>query len=91
MASAFLCLCCLALAGAVLHLAWRLALAALIWAPSAASGIIAGWHVALWFENAGLGVAAAIGAAALTRTFVNAVMAWLTPRRVLLVAWTEYR
>jgi hypothetical protein len=77
------------LAGALLHLAWRLALAALIWAPSAAGGIIAGWHVALWSEHAGLGVAVAIGVAALIRSFVKAVLAWFAPRRVLVVAWTE--
>ena len=76
------------LAGAVLHLASRLALAALIWAPSAAGGIT-GWHVALWSGHAGLGVAAAMGVAALTRSFVTRLLFWLSPRRVLFVAWTE--
>ncbi len=64
MASALVSLCLLTLVGALLHLAWRLALAALIWAPSAAGGILVGWHVALWAEQSGLGVAAAISVAA---------------------------
>jgi hypothetical protein len=74
-----------------LHLAWRLALAALIWAPSAFGGIIAGWHVALWWDHEGLGAAAAVGVAALIRALVNSLLIWLSPRRTLLIAWTELR
>jgi hypothetical protein len=78
------------LAGALLHLAWRLALAALVWTPSAYVGIVTGWHVGLWTEHAGLGVVAAVGVAALIRAIVDHLLFWLSPRRALLIAWTEF-
>jgi len=67
----------LALAGALLHLAWHLALATLIWAPSAAGGIGVGWSVAIWTGNAALGIGVAILAAAMIRAFVARALAWL--------------
>jgi len=60
-------LCGLVLAGALLHLAWWLVIAALLWAPSGASAIVVGWYVAQWSESTALGVAAAIATAALVR------------------------
>lgn len=67
----------LALAGALLHLAWHLALATLIWAPSAAGGIGVGWSVAMWTGNAALGIGVAIIAATLIRAGVVRALAWL--------------
>lgn len=63
MASALGFVVLLALAGAVLHLAWHLVLAILIWALSAAGGISIGWYVASWTSNATLGIGVAILAA----------------------------
>lgn len=67
----------LALAGALLHLAWYLVLAVLIWAPSAAGALAAGWHVAIWTDNAFLGIAVAILAATMIRACVARALAWL--------------
>ncbi len=67
----------LALAGALLHLAWHLVLATLIWAPSAAGGLGSGWYVATWTGNAALGIGVAILAATLIRAFVSRALAWL--------------
>ncbi len=67
----------LALAGALLHLAWYLVLAVLIWAPSAAGALVVGWYVAIWTDNAFLGIAVAILAATMIRAFVARALAWL--------------
>lgn len=83
-------LCILALAGALLHLAWWLVLAALVWAPSGASAIVVGWYVAHWSESAALGVAAAITTAALVRFALLKLWAHLfAPRSVAFLAWEE--
>lgn len=67
----------LALAGALLHLAWYLVLAVLIWAPSAAGALVVGWYVAIWTDNAFLGIAVAILAATMIRGCVARALAWL--------------
>lgn len=77
MASALGLIVLLGLAGALLHLAWHLALATLIWAPSAAGAIGIGWSVATWTDSATLGIGVAILAATLIRAFVARVLAWL--------------
>lgn len=77
MASALGVVVLLALAGAVLHLAWHLVLAILIGAPSAAGGISIGWYVASWTSNTTLGIGVAILAATLIRAFVARALAWL--------------
>jgi hypothetical protein len=83
-------LCVLALAGALLHLAWWLVIAALIWAPSGASAIVVGRYVAQWSESAALGVAAAIATAALVRFALLRLWARGFARRcVAFIAWGE--
>lgn len=77
MASALGFIALLAFAGALLHLAWHLVLATLIWAPSAAGGIGVGWYVATWSGDATLGIGVAILAATLIRAFVARTLAWL--------------
>ena len=80
MASALGVIALLALAGAVLHIAWHLVLAILIWVPSAAGGISIGWYVAIWASNTTLGMGVAILAATLIRAIVARVLAWLWAR-----------
>lgn len=81
-------LCVLALAGALLHLAWWLVIAALIWAPSGAGAILVGWYVAQCSESAALGAAAAIATAALVRFALLSLWAHLfAPRPVATIAW----
>lgn len=63
-----------------MDLAWHLALATLIWAPSAAGGIGIGWYVAIWTDNATLGIGIAILTATLIRAFVARALAWLWAR-----------
>lgn len=83
-------LCVLALAGALLHLAWWLVIAALLWAPSGASAIVVGGYVAQWSESTALGVAAAIATAALVRFALLRLWAHLfAPRSVAFIAWGE--
>lgn len=83
-------LCVLALAGALLHLAWWLVLAALIWAPSGASAIVVGWYVAQWSESTAQGVGAAIATAALVRFALLRLWAHLfAPRSVAFISWGE--
>jgi len=53
--------------GALLHLAWLLALALLVWAPSGYTGIVCGWYAARLLESTFAGVAVAVAVAALTR------------------------
>lgn len=77
MASALGFILILALAGALLHLAWHLVLATLVWAPSAAGAIGVGWSVATWTGNAALGIGVAILAATMIRAFVARALAWL--------------
>lgn len=67
----------LVLAGALLHLAWHLVLATLIWVPSAAGGIGVGWYVAIWTGSAIIGIGVAILAATILRAFVARASAWL--------------
>lgn len=82
--------CVLALAGALLHLAWWFVIAALIWAPSGASAIVVGWHVAQWSENTALGVGAAIATAALARFVLLRLWArLLASRSVAFISWGE--
>jgi hypothetical protein len=80
MASALGFIVVLALVGALLHLAWHLVFAALIWAPSAAGAIGVGWYVATWSGDATLGIGAAIVAASMIRAFVARALAWLWSR-----------
>lgn len=76
--------------GALLHVAWGLLRAALIWAPSGYAGIVAGSYAAESSENAALAVAAALGVSTLVRfAIVTAWMSCLAPRRIVLAAWTE--
>jgi len=83
-------LCVLVLAGALLHLAWWLAVAALLWAPSGASAIFVGWYVAQWSESTALGVGAAIATAALVRVALLRLWAHLfAPRSVAFIGWGE--
>lgn len=83
-------LCVLALAGALLHLAWWLVIAALIWAPSGASAIVVGWYVAQWSESTALGVAAAITTAALVRFALLRLWAHLFTRcSIAFLAWEK--
>jgi hypothetical protein len=83
-------LCVLVLVGALLHLAWWLAIAALLWAPSGACAIVVGWHVTQGSESIALGGAAAIITAALVRFALLRLWALLfAPRFVTLVAWRE--
>jgi len=90
MATALASLCVLVLAGALLHLAWRIALAALLWAPSGAAGLVAGWYVAQGFDTIALGVAAAISAAALVRLALFRLWVWvLAPRGIALLVWED--
>lgn len=77
MASALGFILILALAGALLHLAWHLVLATLVWAPSAAGAIGAGWSVATWTGNAALGIGVAIFAATIIRAGILRALAWL--------------
>lgn len=77
MASALGFILILALAGALLHLAWHLVLATVIWALSAAAAIGVGWSVATWTGNAALGIGVAILAATMIRAFVARPLAWL--------------
>lgn len=76
--------------GALLHLAWAIFRAALIWAPSGYAGIVAGWHVAEGSENTALAVAAALGAATLVRFAILTVwMSCVGPRRIVWAAWAK--
>ncbi len=77
MASALSLIILLALAGALLHLAWHLVLATLVWTPSAAGAIGLGWSVATWTGNAALGIGVAIIAATIIRAGVVRALAWL--------------
>jgi hypothetical protein len=83
-------LCVLALAGALLHLAWWLVIATLIWVPSGASAIVVGWYVTQCSESTALGVGVAIATAALVRFTVLRLWARLfVPRSVAFIAWGE--
>lgn len=77
MASALGLMVLLGLAGALLHLAWHLMLATLIWGPSAAGALGAGWYITSWTADAGLGVATAILAASVIRALIARGLAWL--------------
>ena len=77
MASALGFIVALALVGALLHLAWHLVLATLIWAPSAAGAIGVGWCVATWSGDATLGITMSIVAASMIRAFITRALAWL--------------
>lgn len=77
MASALGIIAVLALVGALLHLAWHLVLASLIWAPSAAGALGVGWYVATWSDNTALGIGVAILAASMIRAVVARALAWL--------------
>jgi len=83
-------LCVLALAGALLHLAWWLMLWVLLWALSGGSAVVVGWYVAEGLESTLLGVAAGVIAAALARIALLRLWARLvTPRSVTLIAWRQ--
>ena len=89
-ASLLLSVCILMCLGALLHLAWGILRAALIWAPSGYAGIVAGWYVAECSENTALAVAAALGVSTLARfAIITAWMSCFAPRRIVLAAWTE--
>lgn len=88
--SIILCVCVFMCFGALLHLAWGLLRAALIWALSGYAGIVAGWLVADFFEDTVMAVAAALSASALVRfAIVTAWMRCLAPRRLVFAAWAE--
>ncbi len=67
----------LAIVGALLHAAWHIMLAGLIWTPSAVSGISVGWAIATSTDDVGVGIGAAIVAAALVRVLVAHTLAWV--------------
>lgn len=77
MAATLQLLLLLVCAGALLHLAWRLLLMTILWAPSAAAGAIAGWHIAQWTEHTALSIFAAITIAAVARMLVHSLLAAL--------------
>lgn len=88
--SFLLSVCILMCVGALLHLAWGIFRAALVWAPSGYAGIVAGWYVAQCSENAAMAVAAALGASTLVRfAIATAWMSCFAPRRIVLAAWAE--
>lgn len=62
-----LSVCILMCLGALLHLAWSLLRAAMIWVPSGYAGIVVGWYVAECTDNMALAVAAALGISSLVR------------------------
>lgn len=88
--SFLLSVCILMCLGALLHLAWGLLCAALIWAPSGYAGIVTGWYVAESIENVALAVAAALGVSTLVRfAIVAAWMSCFAPRHMVLATWTK--
>lgn len=89
-ASFLLSTCILMCLGALLHLAWGILRAALIWVPSGYAGIVAGWYVAECTENTAMVVAAALGVSTLVRSaIVTAWMRWFAPRRIVVAAWAD--
>lgn len=88
--SVLLSVCVLMCVGALLHLAWGVIRAALVWAPSGYAGIVAGWYAAECSENTSMAIAAAIGASTLVRfAIVTAWMGCFAPGRFVLAAWAE--
>ena len=78
--------------GALLHLAWSLLRAAMIWVPSGYAGIVVGLYVAECTNNMALAVAAALGVSSLVRfAIVTAWTSCFAPRRIVLAAWAEDR
>lgn len=89
-ASFLLSVCILMCVGALLHLAWGILRAALVWAPSGYAGIVAGRYVAECSDSTVLAVAAALGVSTLVRfAIVTAWMSCFAPRRIVLAAWAE--
>jgi hypothetical protein len=85
-----LSVCILMCVGALLHIAWGILRAALVWAPSGYAGIVTGWYVAEWSDSATLAVAAALAVSTLVRfAIVTARICCFAPRRIVLAAWTE--
>lgn len=85
-----LSVCILMCVGALLHLAWGILRAALVWAPSGYAGIVTGWYVAQCSGSATLAVAAALVVSTLMRFAI--ATAWIScfaPRRIVLAAWAE--
>lgn len=88
--SFLLSVCILMCVGALLHLAWGILRAALVWAPSGYAGIVTGWYVAECSESTALAVAAALGVSTLVRfAIVTAWMSCFAPRRIVLAASAE--
>jgi hypothetical protein len=75
--------------GALLHLAWLLALALLVWAPSGYAGIVCGWYAARLLESTSAGVAVAVAVAALTRFAILRLAAPVFPTRLIAVVARE--
>lgn len=75
--------------GALLHLAWLLALALLVWVSSGYAGIVCGWYAAQLLESTSAGVAVAVAVAALTRFAILRLAACLFPARFIAIVASE--
>lgn len=75
--------------GALLHLAWLLALALLVWVPPGYAGIVCGWYAAQLLESTSAGVAVAVAVAALTRFAILRLACLFPPRFIAIVASEE--
>lgn len=88
--SFLLSVCILMSVGALLHVAWGILRAALVWAPSGYAGIVTGWYVAECGESAALAIGAALGVSTLVRLAIVATwMSCFAPRRIVLASWAE--
>ena len=88
-ASFLLSVCILMCVGALLHLAWGILRAALVWAPSCYAGIVCGWCTAQLLESTYAGVAVAAAVAALTRFAIVRLAACLFPPRLIAIFASE--
>ncbi|MBL8559451.1 MAG: hypothetical protein JNM47_12060 [Hyphomonadaceae bacterium] len=75
--------------GALLHVAWLLALALMVWVPSGYVGILCGWYAAQLLESTSAGVAVAVAVAALTRFAILRFAACLFPLRLIAIVASE--
>jgi hypothetical protein len=71
--------------GALLHLAWLLALTLLVWVPSGYAGIVCGWYAALLSESTFAGVVVAVTVAALIRFAIFRLTAYRFSTRFIAI------
>lgn len=88
-ASFLLSVCILMCVGALLHLAWGILRATLVWAPSGYAGIVCGWCTAQLLESTYAGVAVAVAVATLTRFAILELAACLFPPRFIAIVVSE--